>query len=98
MRRFAWIGLVAAAVAAWFALDEQAGVPAWQRLRAERLTVQGRIDVLAEEVASLRREAESLEREDFALESAIREELGLARPGESVVRLLADGGAAPAAH
>ena len=98
MRRFAWIGVFAAAVAAWFALDEQAGIPAWQRLRAERLTVQARIDLLAEEVASLRREAEALEHEDFALERAIREDLGLALPGETVVRLAADERAAPAAR
>jgi cell division protein FtsB len=85
-----WVPILVLAAASWAALDERAGIPAWQRLRGERLEAQARIDRLAGEVDALRHEAEALEHDGFALERAIREDLGLARPGESVVRLAAE--------
>ena len=43
--------------------------------------------MLREEVAGIEAEAWRLERDRFAIERAIREELGFAGPGQSVVRL-----------
>jgi cell division protein FtsB len=97
LRLLWWIPTLVLAAAGWAALDERAGIPAWQRLRGELLVVHSRIDVLGAEVDALRREAEALERDDFALERAIREDLGLALPGESIVRFAAEprAGSAP---
>jgi len=81
--------LVPAVVAAGLALvmlDQKSGVPAWLRLRAELSASHARIEVLSRRAETLRREIDSLESDPFAVERAIREELGLARPGERVVR------------
>jgi len=67
-------------------LDQKSGLPAWLRLRAELTASQARIDALSARAKTLREEIEALERDPFAIERAIREELGLARPGERVVR------------
>lgn len=67
-------------------LDQKSGLPAWLRLRAELTASQARIEVLSARANTLREEIEALERDPFAIERAIREELGLARPGERVVR------------
>lgn len=69
------------------ALDEDAGIRRWLHLRAELSDARGRIEALRTEVADLRSDAQRLESDPFALERAIREDLGLARPGQSVVRL-----------
>ena len=68
-------------------LDEDAGVRQWLHLRAELSDSHERIEQLRGEVEALRGEAKRLESDEFAIEKAIREELTLARPGESVVRL-----------
>jgi len=81
--------LVPAVMAAGLAivmLDQKSGLPAWLRLRAELTASQARIDALSARAKTLREEIEALERDPFAIERAIREELGLARPGERVVR------------
>jgi len=90
--RGAWVIfalLVAALLQA--ALDEQAGVRRWLHLRAELADSRLRIEQLRGEVAVLHDEARRLESDEFAIEKAIREELGLARPGQSIVRLPALG-------
>lgn len=69
--------------------DEEAGVRQWLHLRSELADARARIDGLRGEVDGLREEARLLESDEFAIEKAIREELGLARPGQSIVRLRA---------
>ena len=85
--RLFWIPALGLAAVGWSAVDERSGLPAWRRLRADLLAARARIEILRGDVEALRREAEALQGDDFALERAIREDLGLARPGESVVRL-----------
>jgi cell division protein FtsB len=85
--RLSWIPILGLAAVAWSAVDERSGLPAWRRLRADLSEVRARIEILRGDIEALRREAEALEGDEFALERAIREDLGLARPGESVVRL-----------
>jgi cell division protein FtsB len=82
-----WIPVLVLAAAGFAAFDERSGIPAWSRLRADSLATHARIEVLRGDLAGLRREADALASDDFAVERAIREDLGLARPGESVVRL-----------
>jgi cell division protein FtsB len=69
------------------ALDEDTGVRRWLYLRSELSEAGVRIDALRAEVAELREGISRLESDPFALERAIREELGLVRPGQRVVRL-----------
>jgi len=90
-RRLGLLAIPAAALAAagWSAVDESSGLPTWRRLREDLSAARARIEILRGDVEALRREAEALEGDEFALECAIREDLGLARPGESVVRLTA---------
>ena len=69
------------------ALDEDAGIRRWLHLRTELSQAHVRIAHLDDEVAELRGSAARLEHDRFAIESAIREELGLAQTGQQVVRL-----------
>ncbi|MBW2233714.1 MAG: septum formation initiator family protein [Deltaproteobacteria bacterium] len=85
--------LVPAVVAAGFIVaftDQESGVPAWLRARADLRDSQGRVGVLRAETEKLRTEIRSLETDPFALERAIREELELARKGEVIVRFPRD--------
>lgn len=82
-----WIPVLACAAAGILALDEKAGIPAWRRLRGELAAAHARIEILRGELAALRGEIDALEGDSFAVEQAIREDLGLAQPGEIVVRL-----------
>ena len=81
------IPVVALAAVGGLAVDESSGLPTWRRLRDDLAAAQARIEILRGDIEALRREADALQGDDFALERAIREDLGLARPGESVVRL-----------
>jgi cell division protein FtsB len=81
--------LVPAVIAAGLALvvlDQKSGLPAWFRLRGDLSASQARIATLTARGEGLRREIAALERDPFELERAIREELGLARPGERIIR------------
>jgi cell division protein FtsB len=69
------------------ARDEEVGIRPWLHLRGELSEARARIEVLRGEIAELRREAQRLEQDDFATERAIREELGYARPGQTLLRL-----------
>lgn len=83
-----WIApavLVAALAAAW--LDDEAGLRAWARLRADLREAEARMGALRDEIDVLERRAQALAEDPFAQEAAIRADLGLARPGETVVRL-----------
>jgi cell division protein FtsB len=90
LRRY-WIApaIVAAALAA-VTIDSEAGFRAWLRLRQDLRAAEARIDALRGEITALEKEAEALRSDPLAIESAIREDLHLARPGETVVILLSD--------
>jgi cell division protein FtsB len=62
-------------------------------LRADLAERDARIEKLSSEIALLRAQVGDLESDPFALERAIREDLGLAKPGEVIVRF--GDGAAP---
>jgi cell division protein FtsB len=68
-------------------LDEDSGVRAWLRYREDLATARARIEVLRTEVRELEAEAQRLRDDPIAQERAIREDLGLARPGDVVVVL-----------
>jgi cell division protein FtsB len=71
-------------------LDGEAGFRTWLRLRGDLRASEARIETLRQEITALEDETEALRSDPFAIESAIREDLHLARPGETVVRLLSD--------
>jgi cell division protein FtsB len=90
LRRY-WIApaIVAGALAAAM-LDSEAGFRTWLRLTGDLRAAEARIEALRDEIAALEEEAKALRDDPLAIESAIREDLHLARPGETVVRLLDD--------
>lgn len=82
-----WIPVLVLAAVGASALDERTGIPAWRRLRGDLMAANARLEILRGDIAALRSEADALEDDAFAVERAIREDLGLALPGETVVRL-----------
>ena len=68
------------------AVDDSAGVRTWLQVRRDLDTAQARVTALEARIAEREAEAEALRSDPLALERAIREDLGLARPGEIVVR------------
>lgn len=80
--------IVAAVVAA--ALDGDSGLRTWWELRGDVAKLDARNAELRADVASLRRQAEAMASQPFELERAIREDLELVRPGETLVRLPRD--------
>jgi cell division protein FtsB len=83
-----WIpaALVVAALG-WAVLDGERGVPALLRMRADLAESHARMDALRQEIASREGEAAALRTDPFAIEEAIRRDLGFARPGEILVRI-----------
>jgi cell division protein FtsB len=77
--------LAAALVYAVF--DSDAGIGTWLRLRGELRESQARNDGLRAEIASLGAESKALSSGGFAVERAIRDELGFVREGETLLRL-----------
>jgi cell division protein FtsB len=85
--RTQWLALAAIALVMVLAVvDQKSGLSTWMRLRGELDASQQRIRVLEGANDALRDEIRALERDPFAVERAIREDLELARPGEIVVR------------
>lgn len=84
-----WIGPLAALLGAGFALfhDSENGLGAIFQLESELAAADLRLDALREERAELGLRAERLRSEPFEIEAVARESLGMARPGEIVVRL-----------
>ena len=83
-----WFVPAAIALAATVAaLDGDSGLRPWLALRGELSEAQGRIADLEAEVAALRPRVEALASDRFAIERAIREDLELVRPGETLLRL-----------
>jgi cell division protein FtsB len=86
MKRFALaLGIVLAA-ALWAVADPNAGIRSWWQLRAQLALAEGRAAALRGELATAEAEADRLQHDPLAVESAIRSDLGLARPGEIIVR------------
>jgi cell division protein FtsB len=90
LRRY-WIApaIIAAALAVAM-VDSEAGFRTWLRLRGDLRAAEARIETLRNQITALKAETEALRSDPVAIESAIREDLHLARPGETVVRLLGD--------
>jgi cell division protein FtsB len=81
------ISAVLAAVSLYAAFGTDSGFPAWRRMHADLVEAEFRIAQLREENAALESSSRALESDPFAIEAAIREDLGLARPGEQIIRL-----------
>jgi hypothetical protein len=90
--RTTWLApLVLGAVVGIAVADSESGIPMWFRLRDDVAEAAERVQLLARRNAALRDQIQALQGEPFALERAIREDLGLARPGEVVVRFARNG-------
>ena len=70
---------------AWF--DEQAGLRSWWQLRTDLAAAEERMEALRARIGERRAETSGLRSDEFGIETAIRQDLGWARPGEIVVRL-----------
>jgi len=86
--------LVAAALV-YAVFDQQSGIGTWLQMRADLAASRARIGEVRRENRALSQQAALLESDPFAIESAIREDLKLARPGERVVRLPTPEGTSP---
>jgi cell division protein FtsB len=86
MRRLVLAFGIVLAAAAWAAVDPNAGVRTWWELREQLHEAEARAAGLRAERSKLESEADRLQRDPLALEAAIRSDLGLARPGETIVR------------
>ncbi len=86
MRGLLVIPALVAAVFVYAAFDADSGIRTWLHLRADLSASRTRIEEIRREIRVLQRDAAELESDPFAIESAIREDLKLARPGELVVR------------
>jgi cell division protein FtsB len=91
------LAIVASAVGVAVA-DTNSGVRTWLQVRRDLATAQQRVAELEKRIAMREGEAESLRKDPLALERAIREDLGLAKPGEIVVRGLGPEAQGPAAR
>jgi cell division protein FtsB len=67
-------------------LDRDTGVGHWLDLRRDAAAAKARIGEVEARIAGRESEARALAHDPVAIEAAIREDLGLARPGEWVVR------------
>jgi len=87
VRQELWIGAAIVAIAVGVALaDESTGVRTWWQLRQDVRVAEARVAELEARIESREAEAAALRSDPIALEHAIRADLGLARPGEIVVR------------
>jgi cell division protein FtsB len=87
MRRFLLACSIVLAAALWALVDPNAGVRTYRELDRQLEAAQQRAGALRHELEALEQEAERLQRDPLAIETAIREDLGLARPGEIIVRV-----------
>ena len=90
MKAVLLVAALVAAVLVHAAFDTDAGLGTWLRLRGLLRESQAHNAELGREIVALEAEAKSLEAGGFAVERAIREELGFARADETLVRLPRD--------
>lgn len=95
MRPFLLAITLVVTVLAYAWLLPESGFPTWLRLRQEVTQAEQRIELLERQNHALRDEVVALQRDSFAQERAVREELGWVRPGEVLVRAPADAMAGP---
>ena len=87
MRRELVIGAAIVGAAVGVAVvDDSAGIRTWLQVRRDLDRAQTRVVALEARIQRREAEAAALRSDPLALERAIREDLGLARPGEIVVR------------
>jgi cell division protein FtsB len=79
------LALAASAVGVAVA-DSEAGVRTWWKLRRDLAVAQARVAELERRIETREGEATALRTDRLVVEHAIRADLGLARPGEIVVR------------
>ena len=89
MKRLLLIPAVVGAAIVYAVFDSNSGIRSLLQVRKNVAVSGGRIAAIRSEVKALKLEAEALEGDEFAIESAIREDLGLARPSERIVRFAA---------
>lgn len=87
MKRFLLIPALLAAAFVYAVFDGDTGILVSLQMREDLEASRVRIGEIRGEIRALRRQAAALESDPFAIESAIREDLKLARRGEVVVRL-----------
>ena len=87
MRRLWLIPLVVLIALAYALFDARSGVGQARRLQNDLDAAHARIGALRAKNERLREEAKDLREDPFARERALREDLGLARPGEILVRI-----------
>ena len=85
MRAYWLVPLLLAAALGIAAADRESGLGAWLGLRDELRSSRETLADLERENEALRNQVGALESDAFALERAIREDLGLGRPGEVLV-------------
>jgi len=81
------LGILLVAVG-WAFVDPDTGVRSWRQLGRDLVSAEGRVTVLRVEIAALQDQIDALESDSLAIETAIRTDLGLAREGETVVRVV----------
>lgn len=86
MRAFLLVPISLAIAVVLGVSDRESGLSTWFQVRSELRESNSRIALLREEIAVLKWEVVALSSDPFAIERAIREDLELARPGETVVR------------
>ena len=87
MKALLLVAAFVAAVVVHAAFDADAGLGTWLRLRDQLRESQAHNAELGGEIASLQAEVDALEGGGFAVERAIREQLGFARKDETLLRL-----------
>jgi cell division protein FtsB len=80
---------IAASVVGVALADTNSGIRTWLQVRRDLAVAEARVAELEQRIAAREGATESLRSDPLALERAIREDLGLAKPGEVVVRGLA---------
>jgi hypothetical protein len=66
-------------------IDPGSGLRTWWRLRTELADSRARAELTRSEIERLEADAAELHGDSFAMEEAIRVDLGLARAGETIV-------------
>lgn len=69
----------------WGLMNSETGLPAWLKLERDLFYSEGRIRELKLSIEDLEAQATRLNNDPFSIEKAIRNDLKLALPGETIV-------------